>query len=203
MTVDVLANDLVNDQPQIISVTQPEVGSVVIRNNQLDVSLPSSFAGDFSFDYTVVDSAGAESTATVTIFSANVLIPVSRALTEDGGGGVDSVEQLVGDAVALFLGLVQIRLSPFELGALGFAPLLLGAFAWFSRRERLISITSTARSRTVSTTRGLPFEIRHDALLWTKGKTRSAGQEGTQIKIELPTGDSVWIDQALVVDTGF
>lgn len=52
---------------EVVSVTQPSKGTVVIMNNQILFSAASDASGSDSFTYTIEDDCGAQDTATVTI----------------------------------------------------------------------------------------------------------------------------------------
>ncbi len=75
--IDVLANDNggpadENQALTIHSFTQPAHGTVSLENNQLRYAPAKDYFGDDSFQYTAIDSEGAESNlATVTILVAN------------------------------------------------------------------------------------------------------------------------------------
>jgi len=204
ITLDVLENDSFGQFPTISAVTQPANGTVEIVDNQVLVTLPPSFGGDITFDYTLTDESGAESTATVTVFSVNVLAPAGDRVDADEPAA-ESITEVFGRCATLFTGLVQIRLSTVQLSVLAAGPLLFGVLRFlFVRREDLVSVTSTPRNRSVDvgSTAGI-FKLRHDALMWSTQKTRKLPNGTSKTRVELPNGELTWIDSHLVTDTGF
>lgn len=205
MLFNPLENDTFGGAAMIIAVSQPEVGSVVIEDNMLRVSVPPSFAGDLSFTYTITDESGAEATATVEVLSANVLSPANDRVDAEDGLGVDTFGELADRFSTLFGGLLRVRLTSVQLSSLALAPLVFALFRWrFARREILVSVTNTPRNRTVDSdwNQGL-FKLRHDAVVWTFGKTRKLSNGKVATLVELPNGERSWIDSDLIVDTGF
>ena len=203
-TVDVLSNDTFGNQATIQNVSQPVVGSVVIENDgSLTVSLPPSFAGEFSFMYTLADESGATSTATVMVLAANVL--ASAGGSSDPTPEVSSVGDFFGRTTSLFTGLVSIRLSSVQVTSLAIAPILSGLLVFaFRRREELVSVTNYQRSRAVGlNTKQGPFKLRHNSLIWSTRKTRRSKDGTNQTQVELANGQKTWIDSHLVVDTGY
>jgi len=202
--VDVLANDTFGQDPRIVSTTQPAIGSVTITDEgQLAVTVPPSFGGEIAFSYTLTDESGIESTADVLIRSVNVLAPATGAGAEPSE--LLSVRDVLSRVTTLFTGLVRIRLSTIQVTTLAFAPLLFGLLRlFFVRREDLVSVTNAPRRRSVdvNTSSGL-FKVRHNALVWTARKTRRESTGVEQTQIELPNGDTAWIDSNLIVDTGY
>ena len=203
-TIDVLSNDTFGNQATIQNVSQPVVGSVVIENDgSLTVSLPPSFAGEFSFMYTLADESGATSTATVMVLAANVL--ASAGGSSDPTPEVSSVGDFFGRTTSLFTGLVSIRLSSVQVTSLAIAPILFGLLVFaFRRREELVSVTNYQRSRAVGlNTKQGPFKLRHNSLIWSTRKTRRSKDGTNQTQVELANGQKTWIDSHLVVDTGY
>ena len=202
--LDVIANDSFGSAGRLVSVTQPAVGSAEIVDGELVVSLPPSFAGDLSFDYTITDESGVESTASVQVFSVNILAPTGASIDAQPEP-FTSANDVIGRLGSLVLGLVEIRLNSLQLSALAFGPPLFGLMlVRFTRREDLVSVTNTARTSNVGldTDDGV-FKLRHNAVAWTTGKTRKQPSGRQQTRIELPNGEQSWIDTNLIVDTGF
>ena len=203
LTVDVLANDTLGAGAQIVEVSEPEVGSVSVLGTQLVVDLPESYSGVVMFTYTVLDASGATSTASVSVLSANVLSPVTEVADVDPS--IDSVAAVLGRANQLFEGLLAIQLSSVQLIALSIAPLFLGIVALaVMRRERLLSITGVPKSELATFPGRGDLAARHDASVWGRaaGRRRRFGNQ-TQVRIELASGETVWVDAQNVHDTGF
>ncbi len=199
-----LDNDAFGAGAQIVSVSEPTGGSVEIVGDNIVANLPPSFAGDITFDYTITDESGVESTASVTVFSVNVLAPSSEVATPEQGS-IQSISEIFGRATTLFVGLISIRLSRIQLGALAVAPLIFGLARFvLIRREDLVSVTNTPRSSSVDVgaADGL-FKLRHDALVWSTRKTRKLPDGTSKTKVELPDGRVSWVDTALIADTGY
>lgn len=202
---DVLGNDTIGDNARIVSVSQPSVGSVEIDGNEVVVSVPPSFAGTLAFSYTVTDDSGAEATADVQVFSVNVLSPASQSTNITDAPGIETPAELVERFSALFVGLLQVRLTSVQLSTLAFAPLVFGVLRWmFVRKEYLVSVTNAPRSRSidVGADAGV-FKLRHNAVIWSYGRTRKLSNGKVKALVELPTGDRSWIDADLIADTGF
>ena len=200
--INVIANDTYGPNPQILSVTQPLIGSVELVNGGIEVTMPPSFAGDIVFTYTLTDDTGTVSTAEVAVFSVNVLSPAGNRVTAEEE--LTSVADVFGRATTLFTGLFSIRLTTVQLTVLGFGPVVFGLLRiLFVRREDLLSVTSTARSRSVAApVADAVFSLRHDAIVWSDGKKRT--HNGVrQVRIELPNGAVSWLDETTVTDTGF
>jgi len=202
LVLDVLDNDTFTG-PVTIEVSEASIGSVEVQGTSIVADLPASFGGEMRFTYTVRDSAGNESSADVTIFSANVLTPANDAI--DPEPEVTSISEFFDSAGTFFTGLVKIRLSTVQLGVLALAPLVFGVLRWlFVRREDLLSITNSPRARSVSVgTDTGRFNLRHDALMWSTGKTRHLPDGKSKTQVELPDGSVSWIDSHRVVDTGY
>lgn len=99
-SLDVLANDVVgaNGPVRIIRVTQPGSGSVVIDNSGTRDTLrftSGATQGTFTFTYTIVDSVGFESTATVTVDVGNStsddLIKLRLQVTDLAGNPITQI----------------------------------------------------------------------------------------------------------------
>ena len=202
LRIDILGNDNFGSSPRIVSVVQPLVGSVSIENDQLVVSVPPSFAGELDFDYVLTDESGVESTASVTVFSLNVLSSASGVDEVDRGS---SPGQVLGRVGSLFVGLAEIRLDTVQLSVLALGPVVFGLLRWLLRRhEDLLSITRTSRTRSVALgSEGGDFRLRHDALVWGRGKTRKLKGGKSETLVELPNGERTWVDSALIIDTGY
>lgn len=202
--IDVLTNDTFGAAPRIVSVEQPEVGSVTISSEQqlLVVDIPQSYAGDVTFAYTFRDESGAEATAVVTVTSANVLGAV-REITETRPAP-SSVAEGVDLVISRLIALVEIRLSSLELTALASAPVLLGLlWALFSRRERLLSVTNiVARSAVDLTESAGSSSLAHDALVWSTGPSRKWGKS-KKVYVETSAGTRGWVRADFLHDTGF
>lgn len=197
-----LTNDQFTGSAQITSVVQPTVGEVAVEDNVLVLNLPVSYAGEITFDYTITDEFDVESTATVTVLSANVLASVVDPIDEQDQ--MQTFPEALARVTGLFSGLISVRLNSFQLGALALAPLAFGVVRWWlARPEKLLSITSASRTRLVNigTNDGL-YSVRHDALVWTRSETRSSGGV-TKTKVELHNGNTAWIDTKLITDTGY
>ena len=202
LTVDVLANDLVGAGAQIVEVSDPEVGSVSVLGTQLVVDLPESYSGVVMFTYTVLDASGATSTASVSVVSANVLSSVTEVADVDPS--IDSVGAVLERTGQLFEELLTIRLSSIQLSALAVAPFFLGLVGLaVMRRELLLSITGVPRTELANFVGKTTRAARHDALVWGRetGRRRRFGR--TQVRIELASGETVWIDPGYIQDTGF
>lgn len=204
LSLDVLANDTFSGMARIVSVDQPTVGSVSIENDELVVSLPPSFAGDLVFTYVMSNESGVESTASVTVHSLNVLAPAGQTATTEPDVLVsrDAISERV---VGLFTGLLEIRLNSVQLGFLAIAPLLTGLLALvLRRRDVLVSVTNSPRSRSVALDfdRGM-FNLRHNALVWSSGRTRKISNGKLKTLVELPNGERTWVDTDLIIDTGY
>ena len=203
LRVDVLDNDRLAAGAEIISVTQPEVGSVVIEDGELLISVPPSFGGGFDFAYAISDASGRESSATVTVLSVNVLTP--SVDVADPAGPLTSVSEVFERASELFDGLLRIRLSTSQLAILALGPLVFFVLSYFLlRREDLLSITNTSRNRPVEVgAKEGALPLRHDALVWGRGKTRRLPNGKSKTLIEVPDGDRTWVDSDFVVATGY
>ena len=202
LTVDVLANDTLGARAQIVEVSDPEVGSVLVQGDQVVVDLPESYSGTVMFTYTVLDASGATSTASVSVLSANVLSSVTEVADVDPP--IDSVGAVLARTGQLFGELFTIRLSSIQLAVLAIAPLFLGLVGLaVMRREVLLSITGVPRTELANFVGKTTRVARHDALVWGRetGRRRRFGR--IQVRIELASGDSVWIDPDNVHDTGF
>ena len=187
---------------RIVGVSEPDVGSVSVEGTQLVVDLPQSYSGDVSFSYTIEDASGATSTASVLVLSTNVLSPVT--LIPDVEAPLDSVGAVISRTGQLFSNFLTIDLSSVQLLVLAFAPIVLGAVGVaVMRRELLLSITNVPLSETVDFSGKRTLVARHDDLVWgrTKGRRQRFGK--SQVRVELETGETVWIDAELVEDTGF
>ena len=202
ITIDVLANDLVGAGAQIVDVSQPEVGSVSVLGTQLVVDLPQSYSGVVTFTYTVVDASGTSSVAAVSVLSANVLGPVAEV--PDVDPPLDSVGAVLTRTTKLVEGLLTIRLSSIQLAVLAVAPLFLGLVGLaVMRREVLLSITGVPRTELSNFVGKTTPVARHDVLVWGRetGRRRRFGRR--QVRIELDSGETVWIDPDYIQDTGF
>ena len=204
VTLDVLENDQLGLGGSLTSVVQPAVGSVSIRNNQIVMELPPSFSGEVSFDYVITDESGTESVASVLVYSANVLSPAGQTplITDTAAPSAGEVFDRVG---SLFGGLLTVRLSSTQLTLLGLGPILFGLLVFvLRRRDLLVSVTNWSRSNAVNVDAGSGrFGLRHDALMWSNGRTRKVSNGKTHQLVELPNGERTWIDVNLVTDTGF
>ncbi len=197
-----LENDSFGSNPQVVDFTQPSVGSVELVDGRLVAFVPPSFAGELTFSYTISDESGTTSTADVTVSSVNVLDEAGQLTDLDQP--VNSVSDVLSRLANIFSSLISVRLNSVQLGFLGLGPFFLGlTYYLFSRRELLLSVTNTAqRSAAAAVNTGSEFALRHDALVWTTGKTRV--HDGVpQIRIDLPDGRTFWVNKNLVVDTGY
>lgn len=205
VVIDVLANDSHGADVSIVRTSPPSVGSVSVINGRVEVVIPSSFAGEVSFSYTIADESGRESTANVLVVSTNVLAPVEEIIAAQSGE-VTSIPEALGRGLTLFTGLLQVRLSTFEASILAFAPIVFGLLRYvIVRRETLVSVTNIARMQTVNVQleNQQQFMLRHDALLWSDGKKRTGRSGGSLARVELRNGQTAWIDEHLVTDTGY
>lgn len=204
VVLDVLGNDSFGTDPRLVSVTQPAIGAAEIVDGDLVVSLPPSFAGDISFTYTISDESGVQSTATVEVFSVNVLAPAGERIDAESAPA-QSPSEVLDRIGSLFTGLVQIQLTPLQLTTLAFGPLLLGLVRLlFVRRDELLSVTSTARTSDVGLVADDDvFKLRHNALVWSTNTNRMQSNKGGKTRIDLPNGDQTWIDSDRIVDTGY
>ena len=211
--IDVLTNDTFGTNGRISSVTQPQVGSVTIVNDQIEVTLPPSFAGEVSFTYILTDDSGSTAVAEVLVASLNVLEPAvsldEPLLTpeplEEPEGVLTAIGSVFSRSTQTFSGLANITLQRSQIGLLALMPIVfffLYRFMIF-RRERLLSISQIARTSAVTTPAGAEnFNLRHDALLWSDGRERV--RHGVkQVRVELPDGTKTWVDKSLVIDTGY
>ena len=84
--------------------------------------------------------------------------------------------------------------APFFLGLVGLAVM---------RRELLLSIMGVPRTEFANFVGRETRAARHDALVWGRetGRRRRFGR--SQVRIELASGESVWIDPDNIHDTGF
>ena len=202
-TLDVLENDSFGDAPRIVSVTQPDVGSVSVLGTQLVLDLPESYAGELTFSYTFTDASGANVTADVRVSSANVLGPV-RGL-EDTSTSTVGVADSVGRVASRLVGLLEVRLSTLQVAVLAPLPLFLG-LVWLGvrRRERLLSITDVERFDAAQITGvGGAMAVRHDALVWSSGRSRRGVNGGSELFVETLSGTQGWISADQLNDTGF
>ena len=200
---NVLENDTFGGGATILSVTETTAGSAAIEGDEIVVTMPPSFAGELSFNYTITDESGGQSSATVTVLSANVLAPAGDLVAQQTQQ--QTFSETLSRVTKLFTGLVSVRLTTAQLGALAFAPLVFGLLRWwFVRSDQLVSITHTPRTRSidVGADEGL-FKVRHDALLWTIGKSRTLPDGTRKMKVELPNGETAWVNSNVIVDTGF
>ena len=201
--LDVLDNDSFGDAPRIVSVTQPDVGSVSVLGTQLVLDLPESYAGELTFSYTFTDASGVNVTADVRVSSANVLGSV-RGL-EDTSTSTAGVADSVGRVASRFVGLLEVRLSTLQVVVLAPLPLFLG-LVWLGvrRRERLLSITDVEHFDTAQVAgAGGAFAVRHDALVWTSGRSRRGANGGSQLFVETLAGTRGWISADQLDDTRF
>ena len=205
VAVDIFANDSFGNALRLVSVSQPDVGSVEIIDDQIVVNMPPSFAGELRFQYTISDASGVESTAEVQVLSANVLAATRDTLEVGPPPPVESVGGVADRATSLFTALVEVRLTSLQLGLITLAPLVLGLlFLLFGRREKLLSITATSRGETV----GFPLRsgstnLRHDELVWNTRRTRRRSPGTTETKVQLPDGREGWVDSSRLTDTGY
>ena len=202
-TLDVLENDSFGDAPRIVSVTQPDVGSVSVLGTQLVLDLPESYAGELTFSYTFTDASGANVTADVRVSSANVLGPV-RGL-EDTSTSTVGVADSVGRVASRLVGLLEVRLSTLQVAVLAPLPLFLG-LVWLGvrRRERLLSITDVERFDAAQIAGvGGAMAVRHDALVWSSGRSRRGANGGSELFVETLSGTQGWISADQLNDTGF
>ena len=107
VTIDVIANDsdIDGDTLTVTSTTQPTAaqGTVTIVGGKPVFTPTAGFVGDATFDYTISDGNGGESTATVTITveepvvvaidTDNDGIPDNIDLDDDNDGVLDSIEK--------------------------------------------------------------------------------------------------------------
>ena len=203
LSINVLANDNLGPGARILSVSEPDAGSVSIRDNQILLNLPNSYSNDVTFTYTATDASGLTSTASVVVLSNNVLGPVSGITQSDSTIG--SFGDALGLLGTIFSGLLTVRLTPVQLLALALAPFFVGAIAavLMGRRERLMSITNVARNEKATFTKGPDTITRHDALVWSRVKTNKAGSRSRQARVELASGDVAWINTDQIEDTDF
>lgn len=104
VSLDVLANDDLSLSPTVTSVTDPANGIVEIINSGNDISYTptANYSGPDSFTYTITDSLGTMSTATVTL---NVMPPnvdptaLDDAFTVQSNGTAQSLDVLANDTV--------------------------------------------------------------------------------------------------------
>ncbi len=204
--VDVLDNDE-GEGLQVVSVTQPIVGSVAISADGLvEVSLPDSFAGSIEFEYDVQDELGRIAGASVVVESVNVLAAAGGLLAVDDSEPVASLGELRSRVESIYLDLISVRLSTFQFTVLSFAPLLLGLLFWMLRqRDRLVAVTDVSRKDVIhGSLRGddSVVALRHDSLLWTRNRTRQ--RNGTsQTLVQLADGQQAWVNSANIADTGY
>jgi len=208
--INVLENDTFAGNARVINVVQPAVGSVQVVNNLIELTLPRSYSGEIVFSYTLTDDTGSTSTANVTVSSLNVLEtanPEQTILSEprdEANGVFATVEEAIWQTVDMFTGLFSIKLSTTQLSLIALGPIVFLVLHFvFIRREKLLAISRTSRTHAVSAqTAKAEFALRHDAYLWSDGKTRT--KNGVkQVRVELPNGTTSWVDQSMLTDTGF
>ena len=202
--VDIFANDSFGNAPRLVSVTQPDIGSVEIIDDRILVNVPSSFGGEVRFDYTITDESGVESTAEVQVLSVNVLSS-TRDLLEAGPAPIESIGDVIDRAARMFNELLEIRLTSVQLGLISLAPPILGLLCLlFGRREILLSITATSSGETVGLRSGSgSTKLRHDAIVWSTRKARRRSKDASETKIQLQDGREGWVDSSRLTDTGF
>ena len=201
--IDVLANDVFGDEARVVSVSQPDIGSVSLDGSSILVDVPDSYAGELRFSYTIADGVGNESSAMVTVVSTNVLGSVSELVETDALVG--SVGEQVGRLGSQIVGLINVRLSMFQVTVLGVAPLLLGLL-WlvFGRRERLMAITNTPLSEVVELEHGSgSVPVRHDALVWSRERFGWGRSLERRVFVETKGGQRARIDPQFLHDTGY
>ena len=199
-----LANDDGDSSLSIVSLTQPTVGSAEVLGDQIVVSLPPSYAGSVSFTYLVMDDSGQESTATVEVFSVNVLAPVDELVTDTLPAG-DSFTAIAERAEVLIGGLLRIELNSLQVTVLALAPVLLGGmFFLLRRREILFSVTTTEATGEVGamTLSGKSYPVRHDAFVWGRHRLRRRNGRSERL-VEDASGKRVWIANDKLINTNF
>ena len=208
--INVLENDTFAGNARVITVSQPAVGSVQVVNNLIELTLPRSYSGEIVFSYTLTDDTGSTSTANVTVSSLNVLEtakPEQTILSEprdEADGVVATVEEAIWQTADMFTGLFSIKLSTTQFSLIALGPIVFLVLHFvFIRREKLLAISRTSRTHAVSAqTAKAEFALRHNAYLWSDGKTRT--KNGVkQVRVEIPNGTTSWVDQSILTDTGF
>ena len=204
--VDVLSNDTGDSGLRLVSVGQPTVGSVAIAEDGLiEVTFPDSFAGSIEFEYVVTDDSGAVRSALVIVESSNILGAASEFLTGPEETSV-TVGALGSRVQTIYGDLIELRLSTFQLTALSLAPMLLGLLYWAVReRDHLVSVTSVVSGDVVLgslRSDGSVFPLRHDALVWTRNRTRKRNGRSETL-VRLGDGQQVWVPSAKIADTGY
>lgn len=124
-TIDVLENDSDIDNSQndliIIGVSTPTFGSVAIVNNEIVYTPAGSNSGIVTFTYTIADTDGLTSVATVTIDYTYLPLEASEGFSPNGDGNNDTwyiraIEIYPGNEVVVFdrWGLLVYRAQHYD-----------------------------------------------------------------------------------------
>ena len=203
---NLVANDEFSSDVQVTSVTQPEIGSVVLLENGLaEVTIPEDFSGSISFEYEIIDENNNVSSATVVVQAASLLLSANNIVEEAEETELTSFDGLTERTQRLFDDLVDVRLSGFQISSLSLAPpLLIGLFLALRRRSRYVAVNRVCLGEAIAQypADGALQPIRHDQLLWSTNRTRTVRNE-PQTLLETPRGTRVWVPTRNIVDTGY